>query len=135
MPKKDFKRCYFIDNDLTNADFSYSFYNNISVVAQRFDYMNMKSVDLYRIDLTNCSFEKTDLRFSDLRDGIFNNVSFRGADMRASYLDGDLFFSCNFEGVHIDLKDFEEATLEETTLENAIIYDDKNDPNEDIMLS
>lgn len=133
MQKTDFKKCYFIDNDLTNADFSYSYCNEITVVGQRFDNMRMRSVDLYNIVLENCSFENTDLRFSDMRSGIFDKVSFKGADMRAVYLDDASFFSCNFEGAHICIEDFENVKLEKTSLKNAILYEG-SDPDEDIVL-
>lgn len=58
MQKTDFKNCHLIDNDLTHADFSYSYCNDISVSGQKFDSMKMKSIDLYHIELEDCLFSK-----------------------------------------------------------------------------
>lgn len=56
-----------------------------------------------------------------MRDSVFERVSFKGADMRSVFLDNTFFFSCDFQGAHIYLEDFENAALEEASLENAIM--------------
>ena len=133
MGKADLGHTYFIDVKLTNANFSYSFLNDITVCGQHFDYMKMRSVDFYDTALNNCSFEYTDLRFSDYRDSILEKVSFKGADLRGVFLSDSFFFKCDFTGAHVFVSDFENATLEECSLENAILHDENEDPNEDII--
>ncbi len=133
MGKTDLGHTYFIDVKLTNANFSYSFFNDITVCGQHFDYMKMMSVDFYNTVLNNCSFEYTDLRFSDYRSSILQKVSFKGADLRGSYFNDTFFSQCDFTGAHVFFSDFENATLEECSLDEAIIHDESEDPNEDIF--
>lgn len=133
MEKTDFGHTYFIDVKLTNANFSYSFLNDIIVCGQHFDYMKMKSVDFYDTALNNCSFEYTDLRFSDYRDSILEKVSFKGADLRGIYLSDTFFFKCDFTGAHVFLSDFENVTMEECSFEAVVVHDESEDPNEDII--
>lgn len=118
----DFKETFFIDNLLTDADFSYSYMNIIVAISQKFDDMSIRETDFFAGSFSDISFKNTDLRGSDFGNTVFLNVDFTGADLRNIKMDGAKFINCTFKNAAVHKEDIIEAELENCDLSEAEIH-------------
>lgn len=132
--KFDLGSVYFIDNDLNGAIFKEANCTQITSAGQAFINVSFHTADFWNANLSEFVFQKSDLRFADLRNATLCDADFQGADLRNAHFDGADLSGANFDGAHIYLEDFENAYFEENIFDKAIIYNpEDDDPNCDIL--